>query len=138
MSCKLYIVIKIAENWLVVTLKLISNSVSQAAAVVLWISRGCFIVQARWVSYRISVGCQIFIIFGCPVKGYCKDDKTVCSMDGDSSLCSSLFTKYKISIFSPFLPPIPRETTHKSQKRRLLRRSSFCNAPCLPSLIHGT
>ena len=111
---------------------------TQVAAVILWISRGCFIVQTRWVSYRISVGYRKFIIFGWSVYGYCKDDKTVCSVDGDSSLCSSLFTKYKISIFFLFLSPIPRETTHKSLKQRLLHLSSFCNAPCLQSLILWT
>ena len=55
-------------------------------------------------------------------------------MDGDSSLCSSLFTKYKISIFFLFLSPIPRETTHKSLKRRLLHLSFFlqCAMPPIP------
>ena len=75
---------------------------AQVAAVVLWITRGCFIVQTRLLSYRISVRYRNFIIFGCSVYGYCKDDKTVCSSDGDSSRDSSLFTKYKISIFSLF------------------------------------
>ena len=110
----------------------------QVAAVVLWISRGYFIVQTIWVSYRISVGYRKFIIFKCSVYGYCKDDKTVCSMGGDSSRDINLFTKYKISIFSLFFSPIPRKTTHKSLKRQLLHPSSFCDAPWLPSLIHGT